>query len=110
MSTNVILGQASLGADVTSGFLQYGAIGLLALIALYAVNKLFARQVTAHDKDIARADRLEAELREQNRLIQDKLVVELTRATEAIADVLAAQQQRSEGRPDGQRRTQRPQS
>lgn len=100
---------AQSGALDPSNFLQFGAIGLLALIALFAVNKLFARQVAAHDKDIARADRLEAELREQNRLIQDKLVVELTRATEAIADVLAAtQQQRMEGGRDG-RRPQRPQ-
>lgn len=72
--------------------LQYGAIGVVAAIALYAVAKLFARQVAAHDKDIARADRLEAELREQNKMIQERLVVELTRATQAIARALGEQQ------------------
>jgi hypothetical protein len=77
--------------DVVNPILQYGAIGIVALIALYAVSKLFARQVAAHDKDIARADRLEAELREQNKVIQEKLVVQLTLATEAIATLLAEQ-------------------
>lgn len=70
---------------------QYGAIGVLASIALFAVAKLFSRQVAAHDKDIARADRLETELREQNKIIQEKLVVQLTLATEAIAKLLAEQ-------------------
>lgn len=82
------------GAPPTDGLLQYGAIGLLALIALYAVSKLFARQVAAHDKDLARADRLEDELRQQNRVIQDRLVVELTRAAEVMSAFLAQQQQK----------------
>lgn len=79
-------------ASVTAPLLQYGAVGILAAIALYAVVKLFGRQVAAHEKDIARADRLEAELREQNKMIQEKLVVQLTLATEAIAKLLGEQQ------------------
>ena len=35
-----------------------------------------------------------AELREQNRVIQDKLVTELARATQAIADVIAERRRR----------------
>lgn len=87
---------AQAAAAPTDGLLQYGAIGLLALLALYAVNKLFARQVSAHDKDIARADRLENELRQQNRVIQDRLVVELTRAAEVMSAFLAQQQQQQQ--------------
>jgi hypothetical protein len=77
------------GASASASLLQYGAIGAIALLALLAVAKLFARQVAAQDKETARADRLEAELREQNKMIQDKMVVTLTLATEAMARVAA---------------------
>lgn len=65
--------------------LQYGAIGAIALLAIAAVGKLFARQVQAHERDIARADKAEAQLLELNALIRDRLVEQLTRATEVTA-------------------------
>lgn len=68
--------------------LQYGALGVLALLAIVAVRVLFREQTKAHDRDRARADRLEEALHKQNELIQERLVVTLTRATEAIADFL----------------------
>lgn len=57
---------------------QYGVLGVLCAILLP-----FAYGAYKDQKN--RADRLEEELREQNKLIQDKLVTELTRATEALA-------------------------
>jgi hypothetical protein len=65
-------------------FLQYGAIGTVALLALLAVAKLFARQVMQHERDIARADKAEEQLNELNVLIRDQLVASLTRATDVI--------------------------
>lgn len=87
---------------------QYGAIGVIALVCIYAVYKLFNNLVESHkaeierielahkdaiqradsayDKEVSRGDRLENELRELNRLINDKLAGELVRATDAIRE------------------------
>jgi hypothetical protein len=89
-----VVAQSAQSAPVEP-LLQYGAIGVMALLALLAVAKLFDRQVKAHEKDTARADRLEEELRHQNRYIQERLVVELTKATEAMARLAADQQRRN---------------
>lgn len=72
-------------ASTQDALLQYGAIGLIAALALMAVRYLFQRQVQAHERDIARADRAEQQLRELNELIRDQLVVQLTRATDAAS-------------------------
>jgi hypothetical protein len=64
--------------------LQYGAVGVIAVLALLAVNKLFKQQVTSHERDRARADKAEAELRELNKVVREQLVVELTRATDVL--------------------------
>lgn len=72
------------GAD---GWWQYGALGSVALLAVYAVKVMFARQVQFHERDIARADKAEEALAELNKLIRDQLVVQLTRATDAIGRV-----------------------
>lgn len=74
-------------ADPSTALLQYGAIGAIALLALYAVAKLFAMQVKAHAHETERADKAEAQLTELNALIRDQIVVQLTRATDAIAHV-----------------------
>ncbi len=75
----------SQAASATDAFLQYGAIGAIAVVALVAVRYLFNRQVQAHERDIARAERAEQQLRELNELIRDQLVVQLTRATDAAS-------------------------
>lgn len=100
---------------------QYGAIGAIALVCMYAVYKLFNNLVASHksemerseaahraaaelaaaahlaaiqradnayDREVARGDRLEVELRELNRLINDKLAGELVKATDAIREAL----------------------
>lgn len=69
----------------SDAFMQYGAIGAVLLLSLVAIRYLFRRQEQQHDRDIARADRAEQQLRELNDLIRDRLVVELTRATDAAS-------------------------
>ena len=67
-------------------FAQYGAIGVIAAMALAAVRTLFKREVAAHEREQIRADRLEAELRELNNLIRDQFMTTLGAATQAIKD------------------------
>lgn len=81
-------------AETTSaqdGLLQYGAIGAIALLALYAVKIMFTRQVQNHDREraelTARCDRAEAQLAQINQLLRDQLVAQLTRATDVIGRV-----------------------
>lgn len=46
------------------------------------------RADAAYDKEVARGDRMESELRDLNRLINDKLAGELVKATDAIREAL----------------------
>lgn len=68
-------GQAP-GADV---FVQYGALGAIALILLW-----FAKSAIDRERD--RADRMEEEVRRLNQLTQDKTVPALEAATRAVAE------------------------
>lgn len=92
-------------ADV---LLQYGAIGVVALIFIGVAYKLFnqvqashtgeiarteashtaaiQRADSAYDKEVTRGDRLESELRDLNKLINEKTAGELVRATEVIRE------------------------
>lgn len=76
-------------------FIQYSALGVIALLALGAVRVLFQREVRALDLERQRADRLEQELRTLNATIQDKYVATLAEATHAISEALEA----TRGRP-----------
>lgn len=71
-------------ADPQSSLAQYGAIGVLAMAACSAVVALFKRQISAHERDIARADKAEEQLAALNALIRDRLVEQLTRATDTL--------------------------
>lgn len=75
--------------QVTGGFLQYGAIGCTALLALYAVVKLYGRITSNADAERLRADRAEQELRDLHTKIQDRVLVTLSDATHAIGDVVS---------------------
>jgi hypothetical protein len=81
--------QAAAGAaGVTSVFVQYSALGVIALLALGAVRVLFQREVKAHDLERSRADRLEEELRRLNATVQDRYVSTLIDATKTMSDIL----------------------
>lgn len=79
-------------AGTSEVFVQYGALGVIALLALVAVRVLFARVTATADLERARADRLEEELRKLNATIQERYVTTLSEATRAIAAALASQQ------------------
>lgn len=103
-----LLIEAQSPSTLTEPWLQYGAPGAMAAICIYAVYKLFssleasrkaeleriqaahadaiARADAAYDKEVSRGDRIENELRELNRLINEKLAGELVRATDAIRE------------------------
>ncbi|MEU2106507.1 hypothetical protein [Nocardia sp. NPDC019255] len=71
----------------STGLVQYGAVGLLALAGLMAVVVLWKRISLIVDAERARADRLEAELLALNKLITSELSGHLVRATEAMREV-----------------------
>lgn len=83
-------------AAPSDAFMQYGAIGAFLLLALFAIRHLFNRQEQQHARDIeyreqkeraaeARAQKAEQQLLQLNELIRDKLVEQLTRATDAAS-------------------------
>lgn len=87
---SVWLAQSASGS--TEVFVQYGALGVIALLALVAVRVLFARVTATADLERARADRLEEELRKLNQTVQERYVTTLSEATRAISAALASQQ------------------
>lgn len=69
---------------------QYGAVGAVAIMALAAVRVLFNRITETAERERARADRLEDELRKLNETVRTEYLVTLAKATEAISDALTA--------------------
>lgn len=83
-----ILAQTATSVDIGSTFVQYGALGVIAFLALIAVRVLFQREVRALDHERERADRLEEELRKLNSTLQERYVGTLAEATRVMGDVL----------------------
>jgi hypothetical protein len=71
---------------VGGALLQYGALGILALMALAAVRVLFTRMSATLDQANQRADRLEEELRRLNETIRTEYAATIARAAQAVAD------------------------
>lgn len=84
--------------EAVSVFVQYGALGIIALLALGAVRVLFSRETKSLDLERARADRLEAELRQLNITIRDRYVETLSAATRAISEALDVTRERRSDR------------
>jgi hypothetical protein len=83
-------------ADVSNGpdqLLNYGGVGLLAFLLLGGVVALWRRDVRTRDAELLRAnqrgDRLEAELAQLNRTVQEQTMHALNDATRAVADAMA---------------------
>lgn len=72
--------------DMNEALLQYGAVGLIAILALAAVRVLFKRLTDALEKETARADRLEAELKKLNETVQNSYLTVLGQATAAMSE------------------------
>jgi hypothetical protein len=83
------------GVEPVSGvLLQYGVLGVAALVLGFVVRVLYSRV----DEDRAyhrnRADRLEEELRSLNALVRGEYVATIAKANEAIADFSAISKDR----------------
>jgi len=78
------------GAEVTGVFLQYGGLGGIALVALFAVRVLYNRADEDRAYHRQRADRLEDELRALNSAMREQYIKVIGPATEAIAEAIKA--------------------
>jgi hypothetical protein len=85
---------ASTNTSIDTSFVQYGAVGIIAALALLAVRVLFKRETEAYDREKERADRLEAELLKLNTAIQERYLIALQDATHAVADALSRMRER----------------
>lgn len=74
--------------------LQYGAVGILAAVAMLAARVMWNRLLDAIDRERARADRLEEQLRKQNELIQERFVVTLQESSRAIQEAMTVVRER----------------
>jgi hypothetical protein len=86
-------------AGISDVFIQYGALGCIALLALFAVRVLYNRVDEDRTYHRLRADRLEDELRSLNASIREQYITTIARATEAITDALVALDQARRERP-----------
>jgi hypothetical protein len=77
--------------DPATGVLvQYGAVGVVALMALAAVRVLFARLSATIDRETERADRLEEELRKLNETVRSEYVNTINTSARAISEATRA--------------------
>lgn len=79
-----------MSTDVGGVFLQYGALGGIVILALFAVRVLYNRADEDRAYHRGRADRLEDELRALNSAMREQYIKVIGPATEAIADALKA--------------------
>lgn len=94
-----LLTQQQVQPIVGDTLVQYGAVGVLALVGLSAVWVLWKRLSSIIDAERARADRLESELLALNKLITGEFSGNLVRATEALREV-SMQRHRDRDRGD----------
>lgn len=71
---------------VTGVLVQYGAVGVVALLAIAAVKVLFTRLSVESARETERADRLEEELRKLNETVRSEYVNTIATAAQAITD------------------------
>lgn len=84
-------------AETTPAFLQYGALGLLALICVLAVRVLFQQVQADKQRETERADRNEAALRDLNRVVQEQVIpaaLEMVATTKALIELMAQERAR----------------
>lgn len=84
----------SAGDPVEVALIQYGAVGAIAIMALLAVRVLFNKITAELEYHRLRGDKAEEELRKLHEVVRNEYLGTLARATEAIADALAARRSR----------------
>lgn len=80
--------------EMDQPLLQYGALGVLASLALLAVKVLFGRVAETLDRERARGDRLEEELRKLNQSMQERVVPALEASSRAVQEAAATLRER----------------
>jgi hypothetical protein len=81
-------GSSTTGIDLSAPLVQYGAVGLLALAAMFWAWTLYKQAIEGQKRERERADRLEAEVQRLNTDIHDKYIPILTRTTDALQQFL----------------------
>jgi len=83
--------------DPSSAFLQYGALGLLALMCVLAVRVLFHQVSADKARESERADRNEEALRDLNRAVREQIIpaaLDMVATTKALVDLMAQERAR----------------
>lgn len=83
--------------EATTVLVQYGALGVLALVAIIAVRVLFNQVQADKQRETDRADRNEAALLELNRAVQEKIIpaaLEMVSTTKALIELMAQERNR----------------
>lgn len=81
----------------TAVFVQYGALGVITLVALLAVRHLFAELRRDMERETARADRNELALRELNEAVQERIIpaaLDMVSTTKALIELMAQERTR----------------
>ena len=86
-----------MGGSTSEAFVQYGALGLLALFALIGVRTLFQQVQADKQRETDRADRNEEALRELNKAVQERIIpaaLDMVTTTKALIDLMAQERAR----------------
>lgn len=86
----------------TQVLVQYGALGVLAIVALIGVRTLFQQVQADKKRETDRADRNEEALRELNKAVQERIIpaaLDMVTTTKALIDLMA--QERARRKPSG---------
>ncbi len=75
---------------VTGVLIQYGAVGVIAILGILVSRTLFNRLQEALNRETSRADRLEEELRKLNEAVRTEYVTTLAAANHAMNDASRA--------------------
>lgn len=81
IASSILLVQSA--PESPAAWLNYGVAGLVVISLVFG----WLVPGRSHDREVARADRLEAELRRRDEYIAEQVVPALTRATDALAKV-----------------------
>lgn len=87
--------------DTTAAaFIQYGALGAITLVSMFAVRHLFQQLQADKQRETDRADRNEAALRELNVAVQERIIpaaLDMVSTTKALIELMAQERMRRRG-------------
>lgn len=100
LSSIISQGSSSPASALSQPLVQYGAVGVLAMAAMFWAWTLYKQAEAAMKRERERADRLEAEVQKLNADIHGKYIPVLTRVTDILQDFLwQSGHRRGGGRP-----------